>query len=116
MNITNLNDVAATLGNQASVGIEKVSAVSQVTPAKVVKEQAEPSRQELEQAVKRANELIKVNSADLEFQMDPDLKRPIVKVIDRETQTVLRQIPSVEMLEVARAMEKMQGVLVSEKA
>jgi flagellar protein FlaG len=33
--------------------------------------------------------------------------------VDRETQEVLKQIPSVEMLKIAKAIEKMQGVLMS---
>lgn len=115
MNINGFPDIQ-TASSPGTSATDKVAAVSPVQPVQEVKAQTEPSREQLEKAVQRANELVKLNNSDLSFQIDPDLKKPIVKVIDRETQAVLRQIPSVEMLEVAKAIEKMQGALVSTKA
>jgi flagellar protein FlaG len=40
----------------------------------------------------------------------------VVKVIDRETQDVIRQIPSQEMLDLAQALDKLQGLLIKQKA
>ncbi|NJM33119.1 MAG: flagellar protein FlaG [Limnobacter sp.] len=73
----------------------------------------EPSKAELADMVAKANQAVSKSQSDLQFQMDSDLGRPIVKIIDRETQAVLRQIPTVEMVELSKAIDKMQGVLVS---
>ena len=40
----------------------------------------------------------------------------IVKVMDNATKEVIRQIPSVEMLAIAKALDKIQGLLIKQKA
>ena len=40
----------------------------------------------------------------------------MVKVIDRSTKEVIRQIPSKEMLELAQALERLQGLLIRQQA
>lgn len=114
MNISNLPDIAATTGTSATSqvvnrGQQNVETGSQKPPV-------EPTAAELKNAVDSANEALKANRSNLQFTMDPDLNRPVVKIIDTETQDILRQIPSVEMLELSKAIEKMQGVLVSKLA
>lgn len=76
----------------------------------------EPTAAELKQMIEKANENLKINNSDLQFEMDQEASRMIVKVIDRDTKEVLRQFPSTEMVELAKAIEKMQGVLVSKTA
>jgi flagellar protein FlaG len=50
----------------------------------------------------------------LEFVVDGD--RTIVRVVDKQTNTVLRQVPAPEMIAVGRALERMQGILIRLKA
>jgi len=45
----------------------------------------------------------------LEFETDPDLRRVVVRVIDRESGEVVREIPPEEMLQVARIMRKLMA-------
>lgn len=52
--------------------------------------------------------------AALEFEYDGE--RAVIKVIDRETNKVLRQIPPEEWLALARMLERLQGLLVNLKA
>ncbi|MFC6521248.1 flagellar protein FlaG [Undibacterium arcticum] len=40
----------------------------------------------------------------------------MVKVVDQRTQEVIRQMPSPEALEIAKALDKMQGLLIRQKA
>jgi flagellar protein FlaG len=40
----------------------------------------------------------------------------VVKVVDTQTDKVLRQIPSVEALKLWRSIEQMQGVMLRDKA
>lgn len=51
----------------------------------------------------------------LQFSIDDDSGRTVVKVVDKQTDEVLRQIPSEEMLDIARALGKLKGLLVEQK-
>ena len=52
----------------------------------------------------------------VEFSLDADSGRVVVKIIDRATQEVVRQIPMEEMLALAKALDKFQGLLLQTKA
>lgn len=49
----------------------------------------------------------------LEFRVEEDLQRVVVSVVDRSDGTVLRQIPSAEVLRVARMLREQQAGLIS---
>jgi flagellar protein FlaG len=75
-----------------------------------------PSREQVDDAVKKLNESMSASSPSLEFSVDDDSKRIIVKLIDQSTKEVLRQIPSVEALQMAKAIDKMQGRMIHHTA
>lgn len=53
---------------------------------------------------------------DLLFSIDEDTGKTIVKVVDASTDEVIRQIPSEEIISIAKALDKLQGLLVEQKA
>lgn len=53
---------------------------------------------------------------DLSFSVDDETNIRVIKVIDRTTKDIIRQIPSEEMLQMARALDKLQGLLLKQKA
>ena len=55
-------------------------------------------------------------SSSIQFSIDKDTGRTVVKMVDTETKEILRQIPSEEMLAISRSIEKMRGVMIDEKA
>lgn len=68
------------------------------------------------QAIDQVNETIKsMGSNDLQFSVDKDTESVVVKVIDRQTHEVIRQIPSEEFLQIAKALDKLKGLLVQDK-
>lgn len=73
-------------------------------------------RQQLEAAVKAVQEFTRPMSGNLEFSMDDQTGKTIIKVVDTATNELIRQIPSEEMLEIARALDRLQGILVRQKA
>lgn len=79
-------------------------------------QKAEASRQELEDAVKQVNDFLKPINDSIQFNLDDDTGKTIVKVIDLATKDVIRQFPSEEMLSIAKAIDKMKGLLVQQKA
>ena len=67
-------------------------------------------------AIQQIEQAILPSAQGLRFSIDEDSGTTVVKLIDTETQTVLRQMPSVEALEISKALGKLQGLLVKEKA
>jgi len=116
MNISNLSDLISQ--TQSTGSAEKAAPVSsRPTPeVKAEEQKTELSMADMTEVLQRANRAMIKNGSDLKFSMDLENGKPIIQVIDRETDTVLRQIPSVEMLALSKALEKMQGVLMSRSA
>ncbi len=77
---------------------------------------AEPNLEALAEAVKQINEAVKQKNVGLQFSIDEDTNETVVKVIDSQTNAIIRQIPSVEALEIAKALDKLEGMLVQKKA
>ena len=75
-----------------------------------------PDAAELKQAMEAANSALRAISTDLEFSLDPSTGKTVVRVIDNSTQQVIRQFPSEEMLAIARAIDRFQGLLLRQKA
>ncbi len=50
----------------------------------------------------------------LDFEMDKDTKRVIVRMVDRDSGEVIRQIPPEEVLRAAKAMADFKGLLVDQ--
>ena len=71
---------------------------------------------DVEQAVKSLNDFTAMVAQDVQFSLDEQSGKTIVKVVDTQTQEVLRQFPSAEALSIARSIDKMQGLLIREKA
>ncbi|MBB5367462.1 MULTISPECIES: flagellar protein FlaG [unclassified Janthinobacterium] len=76
----------------------------------------EPSRDQLNKAVSELNQSPRIKTQNLQFSIDEDSKRTVVKVIDQETKEVLRQIPTKEALEIAKSFEMAKGQLIDQSA
>jgi len=71
---------------------------------------------ELERAIRNINQTVQVQASNLEFEIDPDSQRTIVKIVDQQTKEVLRQVPSEEVLSIAKALDQAIGLLIRQKA
>ncbi|OHB33463.1 MAG: hypothetical protein A2X84_13710 [Desulfuromonadaceae bacterium GWC2_58_13] len=49
------------------------------------------------------------------FEMDPDVNTLVVKIYDRDTEELVRQIPAEELLGVAKDLRDYRGLLVDQK-
>lgn len=67
-------------------------------------------------AVKKLNEYVAPALQTIEFSIDDDTDRIIVKVVDTETQKVLRQIPNEEVLAISKTLDKLRGLVVRQTA
>lgn len=67
-------------------------------------------------AVKKLNDYVAPALQTIEFSIDDDSDRIIVKVVDTETQKVLRQIPNEEVLAISKTLDKLRGLVVRQTA
>ena len=59
----------------------------------------------VEQAVEQLNEYVQSLQRDLQFSLDEELGRAVIRVIDSSTQEVIRQIPNETALQLARNLK-----------
>ena len=69
----------------------------------------------IESAVKRANNTMRMTKTSCQFQYHEETNRVSIKVIDKDTEEVIREIPSEEALELIQKMWEMAGILVDER-
>lgn len=87
------------------------------TAAGAAASSAPVDRDTLQGAVERVQQAVQtLSSAGIQFTIDQDFERMVVQVVDTSTKEVIRQIPPKEMLEIAQALDKLQGLLVHQKA
>ena len=71
---------------------------------------------ELKMALEEANRTVQSHGGSLEFSVDPQTRKTVVRLVDTSTNQVIRQFPSEEMLAIARSMDKLQGLLIKRQA
>ncbi len=89
---------------------------------KVEKQEPEPQEsspeakaKDLDQALSRVREVFQKADSRLEFTVDPDLDRVVVKVMDGDSGTIIRQIPQQEVIDLAKRLETPTGLLLHHK-
>ena len=108
---------AAGAAAQPSPAVNARAPAAPVTGAKAaLPVKGTPGIDEVRDAVKKIEQVVSPATQDLRFSIDHDTGTTVIKLIDTQTQTVLRQIPTVEIMEISKALGKLQGLLVREKA
>lgn len=87
--------------------VQKPDNVDAVSAAAVNKPQK--TNAELDDAVLAINNYVQNIQRDLQFSVDEDSGRNVVKVIDAKSKEVIRQIPSEEILALARQWAQQHG-------
>lgn len=73
---------------------------------------AKLSKEEMNSIRENINAALEPINVRLNFNEDQDSGRMVVKVINSETEEVIRQIPPEAMLKMAQRMEELTGILV----
>lgn len=71
---------------------------------------------ELDAAIQAANQAMRQMSVSITFQKDESSGRMVAVVIDSETNKVLRELPSKDMLALSQSIDRMLGLLVHQEA
>ncbi|HEV7856407.1 MAG TPA: flagellar protein FlaG [Herminiimonas sp.] len=71
----------------------------------------------LNEALQSINDTMRALSQNVEFSVDDSADhRTIVRVVDQQTKEIIRQMPSEEALQIAKGLDRMQGLLIHQKA
>jgi flagellar protein FlaG len=101
----------------APQGAHATAAKTAVVVADPAPQQQQPKPEQLLKAIESMKRMIETKAPNsLAFSVDASSGKTIVKITDRQTGEMIRQIPSEEMLEIARSLDKMQGMLLQQKA
>lgn len=109
------SDAAAT-GAARQAPLQTFSVAPTVPGSLVQQPSSTTSPDQVKKALEDINTAMQSLSSNLEFSLDEDSDQPIVKVVDSATGDVIRQIPSKEALEIAKALDKVQGLLLRQQA
>ncbi|QOJ22760.1 MAG: flagellar protein FlaG [Gammaproteobacteria bacterium] len=123
MTINQLNAIGALpASSPSSPSARKVSAPNSDTalpPVSTVESKVNSnpqSEEQINQAVQKIQGTVDNLAHNLRFSIDEDTGKTIIKVMDVHTEEVIRQIPSEEAVEIARTLDKVQGLLFNGKA
>jgi flagellar protein FlaG len=95
---------------------QKQSAPVELPQQAVKAVESEVNAEMVKNSLDQLNKLVRQFNRNLEFTVDEDTGVNIVKVIDSQSQEVIRQMPTEEMLAIAKALDKLQGLLIKDKA
>lgn len=73
------------------------------------------SEKQIRDVISRANNKMKNHRTRFEFNYHEETKRVSIKVIDKDTEEIIREIPPEETLEMIERMWELAGILVDER-
>lgn len=115
MSITSINSYDP-LKNVAQMRVKApIPDVPTTTKNTDVVQEEQPNDQEMEAAVNNLNKVIASSLQSIQFSMDKEAGRVVVKVLDSETKQVLRQIPNPEVLAISKNLARLQGLFISDR-
>ena len=72
-----------------------------------------PSNSQLKHSLEDINKVLAGFSISVQFQVDPDYKDLIVKVVDQDSGKLIRQMPTEDVVRISKAMDNLKGLLFS---
>ncbi|PFG53545.1 flagellar protein FlaG [Marinobacter sp. LV10R520-4] len=94
--------------NSASVtgNVVQPQTLSPADQAAQAREAKESQKEQLTSAVSQLNDYVQNVQRDLQFEVDNELGQTIVRVVDQQTQKVIRQIPDELALRLAEKLQQ----------
>lgn len=117
MAIQQISSLMTTAASQATVATSRPAPATESTaeteapPVPVPR----PNAEQLQQAIEQVRKAVEPVARNLQFSVDDGTGKTVVRVVDSVTKEVIRQIPSEELLAIARAIDRMQGLLIRQK-
>jgi len=116
--------VQPNISNQARVPQQSVKSDAQVVAQVVateikssgVNEAAQPTREVVAKAAADLQEFVSSMGRNLNFSVDETTGYNVVRVVNPDTGELIRQLPSEELLKISRDFQRLNNVLVSQRA
>ena len=87
-----------------------------VQPQPQTQTMPEPSLEDVKKAAQKVQEAVQLTASNLRFFVDEESGKTVVTLSDAETGEIIRQMPSKEMIELSRNIDRLQGMLLKQKA
>ncbi|SNZ03750.1 flagellar protein FlaG [Persephonella hydrogeniphila] len=124
-------DIKAISGTQASINMnsQNVEALDKKQVQKVQQDQQKDQTQKIEnqqeaknvppevlkKSIEDLNKKFEMLNSQLKVEVDEDTGIRVIKIVDKETKEVIRQIPPEVMLKIAKYLDEVAGLLFNEK-
>jgi len=116
--------VQPNIANQARATQQSVKSDAQVVAQVVsteikasgVNEAAQPTREVVAKAAAQLQEFVSSMGRNLNFSIDESTGYNVVRVVNPDTGELIRQLPSEELLKISRDFQRLNNVLVSQRA
>lgn len=123
--ITDLNAVSVELNRKEGTNpLEENTTETNIKPNKVIEadiskpnkeKEVEISPEQLEMVAQQLQDFVGEMNKGLEFLVDKDSGRDVIKVIDKDSGDLIKQYPSEEVLSLVSKLSEAAGTLVNEK-
>jgi flagellar protein FlaG len=112
------------IANQARAPQQSVKSDAQVVAQVVsteikasgVNEAAQPTREVVAKAAAQLQDFVSSMGRNLNFSIDESTGYNVVRVVNPDTGELIRQLPSEELLKISRDFQRLNNVLVSQRA
>jgi len=94
-----------------AVNAKEAAPVRAPEPVKAPRVDPQELHRQLEAAVAQLNKQMEHTGVSLGFSIDESIGRSIIKVVNKESGELVRQIPSEDVVRVAHSIESMKGIL-----
>jgi flagellar protein FlaG len=93
-----------------------VAAAAASVQVKLDGKPGQENKQQISSAVSEINNFFQMAQRSLSFSLDESSGKMVMQIIDTETQEMIRQIPSEDVLKLAKHLDELTGVLFKAQA
>jgi len=93
-----------------------VATATTLIPAKLTEQKDQENQQQFSNAIKDISSFFQMAQSSLEFSLDDVSGQMIMQIKDTQTNEVIRQIPSEDVLKLAKRLDDLTGVLFKAQA
>jgi flagellar protein FlaG len=116
--------IQSSVSNQGNSAARQVKSdaqvVAQVAATEIkssgVTESAQPTKEVVAKAAAQLQEFVSSMGRNLNFSVDESTGYNVVRVVNPDTGELIRQLPSEELLKISRDFQRLNNVLVSQRA
>jgi len=103
-------------GVQKDISPVAVSVASSSLKPSNLNEVTKPIKEVVENAAQELQKFVESSGRTLSFSVDQNSGYQIVRVVDESTGELIRQLPSEELIRLAKNMKELNNILVNQKA